>query len=761
MGSPTFSSAATSADGTKVILTYNEALSANKAAASTFNVRSGGVTNAVTGVAVNGATVELTLTNPIQRGQAVHAAYVDPTAGNDANAIQDISGTDSATLKTANVKNQSTITPGSALTFGIKQIGSDLDGREINARAGESVSLSEDGKIIAIGSLNDKTIDSGRGSVRVYEQVGNSWRQLGLDINGEARGDKFGNEVSLSSDGSRLAVGAVRNNPGGGNTKKDGGHARIYQFDGNNWIQLGADIDGEKINDRSGSAVQISGDGSTVVVGAYRHNNNRGHAKVYRYNEVSNSWNNFGQEIQGGQVKEYAGTSVDISDDGTVVAVAGNGYDPANNKKDRGRVRVYKYNGNQWVLRGNGIVGEGNADNSGRSISLSADGNTIAIGANANDVPKKKNCGHVRVYRFNGITDQWEKVGNDINGDKRGDNFGYSVSLSSDATRLTAAAPRYEPSGKNLTGQAKIYELRNNSWVELGKISGENSDDKAGETEQGGTGISMSGDGRRFTLGARFNDGNGDRSGHARVYDINNNGPSLTAQTQSVAENASAGEILNLNDSNTGTDNDPDGDSITYSITAGNDAGIFSIHSASGAISIAAGKSLDYETATSHALTIEATDGAVTTTGTTTVNVGNINDNAPAIANANPSVAESAAPGSSIHNVNDSHTNTDNDRDGNAITYSITGGNEAGLFSINTGSGLISVATGKALDFETTTTHTLTTQATDGSNIDNATVTVSVTNVNDNAPAIANATTSVDEDEPAGTNIININDSDT
>ena len=75
MAAPIFQSGVTTADGTKVILTYNEALSANKASANRFNVRSGGVTNAVTGVAVNGSTVELTLTNPIQRGQAVHGAW--------------------------------------------------------------------------------------------------------------------------------------------------------------------------------------------------------------------------------------------------------------------------------------------------------------------------------------------------------------------------------------------------------------------------------------------------------------------------------------------------------------------------------------------------------------------------------------------------------------------------------------------------------------------------------------------------------------
>ena len=260
--------------------------------------------------------------------------------------------------------------------------------------------------------------------------------------------------------------------------------------------------------------------------------------------------------------------------------------------------------------------------------------------------------------------------------------------------------------------------------------------------------------------GCGTNDG-GKKCRYARVYDLNNNGPSLSPQTRALAENASAGEILDLNDQNTGTDKDPDGDAIRYSITSGNNSGIFNINTSSGAISIAAGKSLDYELATNHNLSITATDGEVSTTQTTTINVVNVNDNAPAINNANYTIAENTAAETVIHNHNDTHTGTDNDRDGNAINYTITGGNSAGLFAINAATGQIQIAPGKALDFETSTSHSLTTEASDGTNNDNATVVISVTNINDNSPSINNITVSVDEDKPAGTSVFNFNDSNT
>jgi uncharacterized repeat protein (TIGR02059 family) len=102
---PIFQSAATNAGGTKVILTYNEALSATTAAIDAFAVTTGGSANVVTGVTINGSTIELTLTTPVTNGQAITVAYTDPTGGNDANALQDAAGNDAITLASTTVTN--------------------------------------------------------------------------------------------------------------------------------------------------------------------------------------------------------------------------------------------------------------------------------------------------------------------------------------------------------------------------------------------------------------------------------------------------------------------------------------------------------------------------------------------------------------------------------------------------------------------------------------------------------------------------------
>ena len=80
-----------------------------------------------------------------------------------------------------------------------------------------------------------------RATLRVHQFSGGSWAQLGSDIDGEAASDHSGHSVSLSADGTILAVGAYGNDGTGSNA----GHARVYEFSSGSWTQRGSDIDGE------------------------------------------------------------------------------------------------------------------------------------------------------------------------------------------------------------------------------------------------------------------------------------------------------------------------------------------------------------------------------------------------------------------------------------------------------------------------------------------------------------------------------------
>ena len=141
------------------------------------------------------------------------------------------------------------------------QRGDDIIGPS-GSRSGWSVCLSEDGERLAVGMPSDPALNLNLdpGSVRVYRwnrQMGGSWIQMGSDIIGEAPGDAFGQSVSLSNSGDRLAVSADQNDGNGA----DSGSVRVYEWQGSEWIQLGGDIEGEAAADGSGISVSLSGNG--------------------------------------------------------------------------------------------------------------------------------------------------------------------------------------------------------------------------------------------------------------------------------------------------------------------------------------------------------------------------------------------------------------------------------------------------------------------------------------------------------------------
>ena len=142
------------------------------------------------------------------------------------------------------------------------QLGTDIDGEYDDYQAGRSVSLAGDGGTVAVGAL----LNGYFGRVRIYQYSGTDWQQLGGDIDGEAERDGRDISVSLSKNGSTVAIGAS-NNSGNYFGDSRAGNVRIYQYIDNSWQQVGADIDGEALSD-SGWSVSLSADGNAVAIGA-------------------------------------------------------------------------------------------------------------------------------------------------------------------------------------------------------------------------------------------------------------------------------------------------------------------------------------------------------------------------------------------------------------------------------------------------------------------------------------------------------------
>jgi hypothetical protein len=455
------------------------------------------------------------------------------------------------------------------------QRGADIDGEAASDFSGGGVSLSADGNILAIGaSGNDASgnLLSNAGHVRVYQydatkttaQMDQSlpnygpvrWNRLGGDIDGEGSDDYSGISLSLSADGTILAIGGRSNNAnipntidGDGNIiESDVGHVRVYQYDATKttaqmdqslpnfgpvgWNRLGADIDGKAAGDKSGWSVSLSADGSIVAIGAVNNTGNVptqdeygnilvvGHVRVYQWNQSSSLWEQIGQDIDGEAIGYGSGYSLALSSNGNTVAIGTpDNYESENLLRNIGYVCVYDYDGSQWIKRGSNIYGKSLDDHSGYSVSLSSDGNIVAIGA-PSEFFDFTSSGHVRVYYWDTLPtpNKWTQLGQDINGEAATDLSGYSVSLSSDGFILAIGAPSNDDNFgalyNNARGHVRVYEYNGTSWVQRGAdIDGEAASDLSGWR------VSLSADGSIVAIGAVQNAGNGSNSGHVRVYE--------------------------------------------------------------------------------------------------------------------------------------------------------------------------------------------------------------------------------------------------
>ena len=304
-------------------------------------------------------------------------------------------------------------TPSLSLTVTWTKVGQDIDGEAAGDSFGESVSISADGNVLAIGAINNDGNGSDSGHVRVFRLDGSSWTQVGENIEGEAAGDNSGSYVSLSADGTVVAIGALRNDGNSSNS----GHVRVYKLDGSSWAKVGQDIDGKAQGDHSGCSVSLSADGKVVAIGAYlNHGNNSssGHVRVLKLD--GSSWTQVGEDIDGAHRGDYSGRSVSLSTDGTVLAIGAGGND--GNGDGSGHIRVFQLDGNSWTQVGLDIDGEAAGDTSGFSVSLSANGTVVAIGAHSNG-ENGSDSDHVRVFDLD--ESSWTQVGLDIDGDAAGD----------------------------------------------------------------------------------------------------------------------------------------------------------------------------------------------------------------------------------------------------------------------------------------------------------------------------------------------------
>ncbi|MEH6537365.1 MAG: T9SS type A sorting domain-containing protein [Psychroserpens sp.] len=364
------------------------------------------------------------------------------------------------------------------------QIGSDIDGLLAGDRFGNRTSLSSDGNIVAL--LGNGPAGGG-GNIRVFKNIAGFWTLYGIDINGENFGGIGGSSISISADGNTLAIGGWSNVvkvfnydfgtglwtqkgtditnttgvPSFGNSinlSSDGntivigapgfgippppevGETQIFKYDTGTWSQIGNNIIGLVVAEHSGLSVKMSLDGNIVAIG----NTN----SVRIYENISETWTQIGSEITGFDIHE-----VSLSFNGEILAIGEPEF--TDSFIQRGRVRVFSYISGSWDQIGSDIIGEVAYYRTGWSVSISSDGQVLAIGE-IGSTSGSTDTGRARIFENQGGS--WFQIGNEIFGEASEDHSGWSVSLSSDASTLAIGASLNDGNGVD-SGHARIYDL--------------------------------------------------------------------------------------------------------------------------------------------------------------------------------------------------------------------------------------------------------------------------------------------------------------
>jgi len=269
------------------------------------------------------------------------------------------------------------------------QRGSDINGLASDDRFGSSVSLSDDGFILAICASDYL-------SIYAYNSLTDSWGQLGQNITAVPSVYPLGSSISLSGDGQVVTVGENGQN-----------RVRVYEFNAltDKWIQLGSDVVGEAYF-YFGTSVSLSSNGRILASGdpvqtpGSQGASAAAYAAVYEYIEATKNWMLRGEAIETEEGTDGIGT-ICVSSDGNIVAIGTPFNDGAG--FSAGSVRIHQYDAElgSWMIIGPDIDGVTAFDEAGAVIALSGNGDVLVVSTGNNDA-NGEDSGLVRVFQVAG-----------------------------------------------------------------------------------------------------------------------------------------------------------------------------------------------------------------------------------------------------------------------------------------------------------------------------------------------------------------------
>lgn len=366
---------------------------------------------------------------------------------------------------------------------------------------GYSSAVSADGGTFVVGGYQSDSGEANAGSAYVFDSDGSLVAKL-VAPDG-VLGDQFGWSVDVSAEGGTIVVGA----PGDDDVGSGSGAAYVFSRDGSFVTKLTAsDAAG---GDLFGASTSVSGDGNTIVVGAYQEDTgatNSGSVYLYRFDGTS--WQQ-DQKLTAfdAATNDFFGQATAVSDDGGTIVVGSSQDDnPAVNS---GSACVYDANGS--LLGKLSAPDAESSDTFGESVSVSGDGTTIVIGARLDD-DNGSDSGSAYVYSRDGIFVRKLTAPDAVTSDL----LGQSTAVSADGNIIVLGAIGDDEKG-NSVGSVYVF---NRDGVLLAKLTA--ADGVADDTF--GLSVSVSADGGTILTGARLDDDNGLNSGSAYVLQMNADG---------------------------------------------------------------------------------------------------------------------------------------------------------------------------------------------------------------------------------------------
>ncbi len=356
---------------------------------------------------------------------------------------------------------------------------------------GAGVAINSTGTRVAIGAQYDDTNGYDQGAVYIYEYSNGLWSQTQKMYAPTAHRatERYGYDLSMSNDGTRLIVGT---RDGGGSSRD--GKVYVYTYSSGSFqdstvkVIQASDVATAGNGAAFGYSVSMSGDGTKFVAGAEGHDTggtNIGAAYVFTYNSASDTWSEQ-EKIQASdkQAEDKFGYCVSMSNDGTtIVATAPYEDTSGNSGSDAGAVYIYKYANGSWF--GSGGANETKlqaSDNDGSALygwsaALNSDGTKLIVGARYED-SGGVNRGAAYVHEYDGSSwFQKKKLRAFMRADY--DHYGKEVAITGDGEQIMVSAPYNSQGNTSDTGAVFVYQrdttnhlptnlkIQSNTWHNL------------------------------------------------------------------------------------------------------------------------------------------------------------------------------------------------------------------------------------------------------------------------------------------------------